>query len=110
MDVVALNVVRRTAAYSCRLRLSDGGGLTVRSVVSTAGVTGRRPGVPAPAVRQEALASPVAGPASRGGRDERRSSRPGLARWPALRTGGSLCGRVTGGCRRRVLAPRAGGR
>jgi hypothetical protein len=28
MDVVALNVVRRTAAYSCRLRLSDGGGLS----------------------------------------------------------------------------------
>ena len=40
-----------------------------------AGVTWRRPGVPAPAVRRNALASAAAGSASRGGRDERRSSR-----------------------------------
>jgi alkyl hydroperoxide reductase subunit AhpF len=40
-------VVRRTAAYSCRLRLSDGGTLTARSVVITTGVTYRRLGVPA---------------------------------------------------------------
>jgi len=38
-------VVRRTAAYSCRLRLSDGGTLTARPVVTT-GVTYRRLGVP----------------------------------------------------------------
>jgi hypothetical protein len=35
----ALNVVRRTAAYPWRLRLSDGGTLTARSVVITTGVT-----------------------------------------------------------------------
>jgi hypothetical protein len=46
VDVVALNVVRRTAAYSCRLLLFDGGTLTARSVVITAGVTCRRLGVP----------------------------------------------------------------
>jgi hypothetical protein len=28
VDVVALNVVRRTAAYSCRLRLCEGGTFT----------------------------------------------------------------------------------
>jgi len=53
VDVVALTVVRRTAVCSCRLRLSDGGKLTSRSVVITAGVTGRRLGVPAPAVPRE---------------------------------------------------------
>jgi hypothetical protein len=77
VDVVALTVVRRTAAYSCRLRLFEGGTLTARSVVITTGLTCRRLGVPAPAVRQEALTSPVTGSASRGGRDDGRSSRPG---------------------------------
>jgi hypothetical protein len=33
VDVVALNVVRRTAAYSCRVRLFEGGTLTARPVV-----------------------------------------------------------------------------
>ncbi|HEY4854222.1 MAG TPA: hypothetical protein VII22_25830 [Streptosporangiaceae bacterium] len=41
-----LNVVPRTAAYSYRLRLSDGGTLIARSVVITTGVTYRRLGVP----------------------------------------------------------------
>jgi hypothetical protein len=35
VDVVALNVVRRTTAYSCRLRLFDGCTLTARPVVIT---------------------------------------------------------------------------
>jgi alkyl hydroperoxide reductase subunit AhpF len=39
-------VVPRTAAYSYRLRLSDGGTLIARSVVITTGVTYRRLGVP----------------------------------------------------------------
>ena len=92
---------------------SDGGTLTARSVVITIGVTCRRLAVPAPAVRRKALASPAAGSASRGGRDERRSSR--TAARPAT---GSLadpsdqqihCCRITRGYRRPVLAPRAGG-
>jgi hypothetical protein len=49
VDVVAPNVVQRTAAYSCRLRLSEGSTLTARSVVITTAVTCRRLGVPAPA-------------------------------------------------------------
>ena len=47
VDVVALNAVRRTAAYSCRLRLCNGGTLTPRSVVITVGVTCRWLGVTA---------------------------------------------------------------
>jgi len=94
VDVVALNALRRTAAYSCRLRLFEGGTFTVRSVVITAGVTWRRPGIPAPAVRRKALASAAAGSASRGGRDERRSSRtavrPESACWPSPRTADPL--------------------
>jgi thioredoxin reductase len=38
--------VRRTDACSYRLRRSDGGALTARSVVITTGVTYRRLGVP----------------------------------------------------------------
>jgi hypothetical protein len=71
VDVVALDVVRRTAVYFCRLRLFEGGTLTARSVAITISVTCRRLGVPALAVRQKALMSPVAGSASRGGGDER---------------------------------------
>jgi hypothetical protein len=92
VDVVALNVVRRTAAYSCRLRLFEGGTLTARPVVITTGVTCRRLGVPAPAVRQKALTSPAAGSASR--REGRRKIIPAgagwLAGWLALRTSRSL--------------------
>ncbi len=73
---------------------SDGGTLTARSVVITTGVTYRRLGVPAPAVRQKALTSPAAGSASRGGRDDGRSSRtaarPEPARWPPPRTSRSI--------------------
>ena len=43
----------------------EGGTLTARPVVITTGVTCRRLGVPAPAVRQKALTSPAAGSASR---------------------------------------------
>jgi thioredoxin reductase len=108
VDVVALNVVRRTAAYSWRLRLFEGSTLTARSVVIATGVTCRRLGVPAPAVRQEALASPVAGSASR--REGRRKIIPAGAGWLAASSDQQIrCGRVTGGCRRPVLAPRAGG-
>ncbi len=113
MDVVALNVLRRTAVYSCRLRLFEGGTFTVRSVVITAGVTWRRLGVPAPAVRRRALTSPAAGSASRG-REGRAKIIPdggaaGTGSLAATSDQQILCCRVTGGCRRPVLAPRAGG-
>jgi hypothetical protein len=107
VDVVALNVVRRTAAYSCRLRLFEGGTLTARPVVITTGVTCRRLGVPAPAVRQKALTSPAAGSASR--REGRRKIIPAGAGWLAgpsdqqILAAGSLAG--TGGrCWRRARA------
>jgi hypothetical protein len=113
VDVVALNALRHTAAYSCRLRLFEGGTFTMRSVVITAGVTWRRPGVPAPAVRRKALASAAAGSASRGGRDKRRSSGrrrgAGIGLLAVTSDQQIPCCRVTGGCRRPVLAPRAGG-
>jgi hypothetical protein len=113
VDVVALNVLRRAAAYSCRLRLFEGGTFTVQSVVISASVTWRRPGVPAPAVRRKALASAAAGSASRGGRDDGRSSRTAAQAGVGLLAGPSDqqigCGRVTGGWRRAVLAPCAGG-
>ena len=113
MDVVALNVVRRTAAYSCRLWLSEGGTLTARSVVITTGVTCRRPGVPASAVRRKALASPAAGPGV-----PRRQGRARIVPDGGAAGAGSLarppdhqvhCCRITRGSRRPVLAPRAGG-
>jgi hypothetical protein len=109
VDVVALNVVRRTAAYSCRLRLFEGGTLTARPVVITTGVTCRRLGVPAPAVRQKALTSPAAGSASR--REGRRKIIPAGAGWLAGWPFGPAdpCCRATRGYRRPVLAPRAGG-
>jgi hypothetical protein len=103
---VALNVVRRTAAYSCRLRLYADGTLTARPVVITTGVTCRRLGVPAPAVRQKALTSPAAGSASR--REGRADIIPAGAGWLAGPPR-SIAAGVTGGCRRPVLAPRAGG-
>ncbi|HEV3294702.1 MAG TPA: hypothetical protein VG123_37455 [Streptosporangiaceae bacterium] len=53
MDVVALTVVRRIAAYSGRLRPFEGSTLTARSAVITTGLTCRRPGVQRPAVRQK---------------------------------------------------------
>jgi hypothetical protein len=111
VDVVALNVLRRTAAYSCRLRLFDGGTFT-RSMVITAGVTCRRPGVPASAVRGKLWHRPPPAGVSR--RRRRAKIIPdggatgvGLLAVPSDRQ--VPCGRVTGGCRRRLLAPRAGG-
>jgi hypothetical protein len=53
VEVVALTVLRRTAACSCRLPLFEGSTLTARSVVITTGLTCRRLGVPLPAVRQK---------------------------------------------------------
>jgi hypothetical protein len=90
VDQVGLNVVRRTAAYSCRLRLFEGGTLTARSVVITTGVTCRRLGV----LRREGRAKII--PAGAGS----------LARPPDQQI---QCGRVTHGYSRPVLAPRAGG-
>jgi hypothetical protein len=81
VDVVVLNVVRRTAMYSCRLRLPDDGTRTARSMVITAGVTCRRLGVPAPAVRQKAfdISRPWVGVSRREGIIGRRCSRSRLA-------------------------------
>ena len=88
VDVVALNVVRRRAAYSCRLRLFGGGTLTARPVVITTGVTCRRLGVPAPAIRQKALTSPAAGSASR--QEGRADIIPAGVGWLALRISRSI--------------------
>jgi hypothetical protein len=53
VDVVALTVVRRIAAQSCRLWLFESSTLTARSAVITTGLTCRRLGVPGPVVRQK---------------------------------------------------------
>jgi hypothetical protein len=102
VDVVALNVLRRTAAYSCRLRLFEGGTFTVRSVVITAGVTWRRPGVPAPAVRRKALASAAAGVGvpRRQGRAKiiPDGGATGIGLLAVTSDQQVLCCRVTGGC------------
>jgi hypothetical protein len=109
VDVVALNVVRRTAAYSCRLRLFEGGTLTARPVVITTGVT--LPAAWRPRAGRSAESSDIS--RRRVGvprREGRRKIIPAGAGWLAGPSDQQIrCCRVTGGWRRPVLAWRAGG-
>ena len=98
--------LRRVAAEAPRHAHRAIGGSSLPALPAGDLASPRRP------VRQKVLTSPAAGSASRGGRDERSSSRTAArlepARWPAPRTSRSLRpyhSRVPAA----VLAPRAGG-
>jgi len=112
VDVVALNALRRTAAYSCRLRLLR----AARSPCDRWSSPPALPGGGLASPRQPSggklwhLPPPGRRPAVAGTSEDHPGRRCDRSRLAGRHLGPQIpCCRVTGGCRQPVLAPRAGG-